>query len=121
MGLYTFIISNVVIANGWDGFANANVGRDRVAKMNMDCEWKCSMCEDIVWYNDTTQRSYDIIQNGGSLAIVQLLADIEADNWSTLPLLFDGAYDFTVAGNMGKALSFIYSGGTIGMSCMSPV
>ena len=58
-------------------------------------------------------------QHGGSLPTAQLLADIKVNNWSTVPLLFDGADNCTVAGNMGKAPSFIHFDGRIETSCMS--
>ena len=119
MGLRTFILSTVMNANGWHAHANVNVTRDQVAKMNMDCKWNGDMCGDIIWYSDATQRSYAITQNGGALSTTQLLKDIGENSWSTLPLLFDGAYSCTIAGNMGKTPSFIHSDGTIDMSCMS--
>ena len=119
MGLRTFILSNVMVSNGWHAHAIANISRAQVAKTNMDCKWNGDMCGDIIWYSGATQRSYAITTNGGELSTAQLLKDIGDNDWSTLPLLFDGAYSCTVAGNMGKSPSFIHADGTIDMDCMS--
>lgn len=64
-------------------------------------------------------RAFTLTNRNTLNGTVDLLTAIVQHEWTTLPLLFDGAYNCSAAGNFGRAPIQIEADGTIDLSCMS--
>lgn len=134
VALKTFIVSNAMTSNGWHYTVNLGVTRDDIASCvpgsgGSCCTWWSlnsssssttpNMCGDFIWYSDATMRAFTLTSPNALNGTVGLLNAIVENGWTTLPLLFDGAYNCSAAGNFGGAPIQIEADGTIDLSCMS--
>lgn len=133
VALKTFIVSNAMSSNGWHYTVNLDATRDDIAScvpgsggncctwwsLNSSSSSILSMCGNFTWYSDTTMRAFTLTNSNSLNGTVDLLNAIVENEWTTLPLLFDGAYNCTAAGNFGGAPVQIEADGTIDLSCMS--
>ncbi|CAD6577221.1 MAG: hypothetical protein ASARMPREDX12_008269 [Alectoria sarmentosa] len=132
VALKTFIVSNAMTSNGWHYTVNLGPTRDDIASCipgsgGSCCTWWAlnssssnpSMCGDFIWYSDTTMRAFTLTNPNVMNGSVDMLNAIVEKEWTTLPLLFDGAYNCSAAGNFGGAPIQIEADGTIDLSCMS--
>ena len=133
VALKTFMVSNAMSSNGWRYTVNLGATRDDIASCvpgggGSCCTWWAlnssssstpSMCGDSIWYSDTTMRAFTLTNQNALNGTVDLLNAIVENEWTTLPLLFDGAYNCSAAGNFGGAPIQIEADGTIDLSCMS--
>lgn len=64
-------------------------------------------------------RAFRLINSHNLNGTVDMLSAIVENAWTTLPLLFDGAYNCSAAGTFGGSPIQIEADGTIDLSCMS--
>lgn len=124
MALRTFIVSNAMSSNGWHAAVLVSVTREDVASnvSGDGCTWhgpNNEFCGDFIWYSDATEKAFVLASKKQLDGTIDLLNTIISKDWSTLPMLFDGAYNCTVAGNHGTPPVHIKADGTLDMSCMS--
>ena len=127
IALRTFIVSNAMSSNGWHASVAVDVTRDDIASNvagsgGSDCSWhgpNDEFCGDYIWYSDATMRAFTLTGTQNLNGTMQLLNDILTSEWSTLPMLFDGAYNCTVAGFHGGPPVQIEPNGELNMFCMS--
>lgn len=131
VALKTFIVSNAMTSNGWQYTVTLDATRDDIASCvpgsgGSCCTWWAlspsstpNMCGDFIWYSDTTMRTFTLTNRNNLNGTVDLLTAIVQNKWTTLPLLFDGAYNCSAAGHFGGAPIQIEADGTIDLSCMS--
>lgn len=138
VALKTFIVSNAMTSNGWQYTVNLGATREDIASCVPSsggncCTWWAlnsspsstssssapSMCGDFIWYSDATMRAFTLTNPNALNGTVELLSAIVEKEWTTLPLLFDGAYNCSAMGNFGGAPIQIEADGTIDLSCMS--
>lgn len=133
VALKTFIVSNAMTSNGWHYTVTLGATRDDIASCvpgsgGNCCTWWTidssssstpSMCGDSIWYSDATMRAFTLTNSNLLNGTVDLLNAVVENEWTTLPLLFDGAYNCSAAGNFGGSPIQIEADGTIDLSCMS--
>lgn len=133
VALKTFIVSNAMTSNGWHYTVKLGATRDDIASCvpgsgGSCCTWWAlnsssssnpSMCGDYIWYSDATMRAFTLMNRKILNGTVDLLNAIVENEWTTLPLLFDGSYNCSAAGNFGGSPIRIEADGTIDLSCMS--
>ena len=129
MAWNTYILSTAMTANKWHSspfrdMTKADVESNVPGSGGFGCTFDDNnICTNdggppFVFYSDSTATAYTLSVEGAGPSPGQLMKDIVTNQWSTLEQLFDGAYNCTVAGNIGKPLNF-FNGGTIDLSCMS--
>lgn len=131
LALKTFIISNAMTQNGWNAWPQLWMSREEVSsyEYGADCEFgpeNYDVCTNAttgtaLWYSNNTGIAYHLRSNSGaSLSSSQLMQDMVENDWSTLPALFDGAFNCTAAGHANLSEPFrVEINGTIDLSCVS--
>ena len=125
----TYILSTALTANKWKSYAFRDLDRaDIESNVPGGQGWDCTFGNDSVctnedstvnvFYSDSTGTAYTLFLDGTGPNPGQLMHDIVDKHWSSLEMLFDGAYNCTVAGNIGKPLSFL-NDSSMDLSCMS--
>jgi len=122
--LRTIIVSNAMSHNGWHATPIIGVTRDDVASsvMGNSCSWhgpNNAFCGDFIWYSDITMNAFIVASAKNLTGTMGLLKDIVENKWSTMPMLLDGSYNCTVAGNHGTSPVHVQLDGVLNMSCMS--
>ena len=132
LGLRTFILSSAMGANKWwassrDDVTMADVASSVPGSGGDDCSFGpnniCTDSDNVthVFYSNSTARAYTLIHEGDGPNPVTFMNDIVSKQWSTLELLFDGAYNCSTlpgGSGIGKPLSFS-DGAAIDFACMS--
>ena len=128
LGLRTFILSSAMSANKWRAYFFDDVTMADVASSvsGYDCTFDPNnICTDPdntthVFYSNSTARAYILIPGPGPNAGT-FMNEIVSKQWSTLELLFDGAYNCSTlpgGSGLGKPLKFS-NGSAIDFACMS--
>lgn len=132
LGLRTFILSSAMSANKWSAFMEDDVTMADVASSvtgsgGFDCTFGpnniCISSVDTtpVFYSNSTARAYSLVLDGAGPDPTSFLNEIVNKDWSTLELLFDGAYNCSTApggSGIGKPLDF-FNGTALNFACMS--
>jgi len=131
MALRTYIVSGAMVANGWHAHVQFSVTRDDIAtnvpgSQGFDCEWhgpNNAFCGKYIWYSDDTENAYTLTcdknPTGDENRTMDVLEAILEKEWSTMPMLFEGAFNCSRAGNHGTPPVHIKADGVLDMSCMS--
>lgn len=131
LALKTFIISNAMTQNGWNAVPQLWMSREEVSshEYGTGCEFgpdNYDVCTNptigtALWYSNNTGIAYHVTsKSDASLSSGQLMLDIVGNDWSTLPALFDGAFNCTAAGHANLSEPFrVQIDGTIDLSCVS--
>jgi len=124
MALRTFIVSGAMAQNGWQVYIQQDVTREDIANnvSGFGCSWHGptnSFCGDYIWYSDNTESAYTLTCTKHWNTTMDLLTTIIEKEWSTMPMLFEGTYNCTTAGNHGTPPVHIKADGRLDMNCMS--
>ena len=129
LALRTYIVSNAMTQNKWKATGHTNLTRDQVQSSTPGSGgWACTLGpNDIcvgeyggVFYSQDTMRAFSLTTTGNTDTTgLQLMNDIVKNGWSSLPFLFDGAYNCTAAGKFGTTPYSFGPNGIIDLSCMS--
>ena len=127
--LRTYILSNAMTQNKWKATGHTNLTRDQVQSSVPDSGgWACTLdVNDIcvgeyggIFYSQDTMRAFSLTTTGNTdTTPLQLMNDIIKNEWSSLPFLFDGAYNCTAAGKFGTTPYSFGPDGIVDLSCMS--
>ena len=132
LGLRTFILSSAMSANKWSASSRDDVTMADVASSvpgsgGYDCTFgPNNICTDSdntthIFYSTSTARAYVLLLEGPGPDPGYFMNEIVNKQWSTLELLFDGAYNCSTlpgGSGIGKPLSFS-NGSAIDFACMS--
>lgn len=132
LGLRTFILTSAMSANKWSAFTLDDVTMADVASSvsGFDCTFggaNNNICisnvdgRPPVYYSNSTARAYELVLEGAGPDPSAFLNEIVDKDWSDLELLFDGAYNCSVAtggSGIGKPLS-LFNGSEVNFACLS--
>ena len=129
LGLRTFILTSAMSANQWKAYAIEDRTMADVASSlsGFDCTFDANnICTNSgnsppVFYSNSTARAYSVVLEGVRLDPASFLNEIVNQDWSDLELLFDGAYNCSVApggSGIGKPLN-LFNGTAVNLACMS--
>ena len=129
LGLRTFILTSAMSANKWSAYSIDDVTMADVASSvsGYDCTFDANnICTNsdgrpAIFYSNSTARAYSLILTGAGPDPATFMNDIVSRDWSNLELLFDGAYNCSVAtggSGIGKPLN-LFNGTTVNLACMS--
>lgn len=130
LALKTFITSNAMTQNDWYAYPVLWMSRDEISSAvdsgnsctwgpdNYDICWNSSVSTALYYSNYTGIAYYLWSKPGAKVSNSQLMLDIVNNEWSTLPALFDGAFNCTAAGNSAQPFS-VQVNGTVDLSCVS--
>ena len=129
LGLRTFILTSAMSANKWSAYSTDDVTMADVASSvsGYDCTFDANnICTKsgggpAIFYSNSTARAYSLILEGAGPDPATFMNDIVSKDWSELELLFDGAYNCSMAqggSGIGKPLSF-FNGTDVNLACMS--
>lgn len=132
LGLRTYILTSAMSANKWSAWTRDDMTMADVASSvpgsggygcTFDSNNICSSAESPfpVFYSNSTARAYNLISEGPGPDPTSFLNEIVNEQWSVLELLFDGAYNCSIApggSGIGKPLNF-FNGTTTNFACMS--
>ena len=129
LALRTYLLSGAMAQNRWQATGFANVTREQVQSSAPGAGgWACTLdANDIcvgeyggVFYSASSMRAFSLSTTDDTdITPLRLMNDIVDNGWSTLPLLFDGAYDCAAAGNSGTTPFAFRPDGGVDLSCMS--
>ena len=129
IALRTYVVSGAMVANGWRAGVEVSVTKEDIASpedQGWDCEWhgpNNDFCGKWVWYSENMENAFTLTNTRDPTndpnQTMNLLETILEKQWSTMPLLFEGAYNCTRAGNNGTLPVHISTDGILDMSCMS--
>ena len=129
LGLRTFILTSAMSANKWSSYSSDDLTMADVASSvsGYDCTFDANnICTNSdggppVFYSNSTARAYTLILKGAGPDPASFMNEIVSKEWSDLELLFDGAYNCSVAlggSGIGKPLN-LFNGTTVNLACMS--
>ena len=129
LGLRTFILTSAMSANKWSAYSSDDLTMADVASSvsGYDCTFDSNnICTNSdggppVFYSNSTARAYSLILKGAGPDPASFMNDIVSKQWSDLELLFDGAYNCSVApggSGIGKPLN-LFNGTAVNLACMS--
>ena len=129
LGLRTFILTSAMSANKWSAYSSDDVTMADVASSvsGYDCTFDanniCTKSDGgpAIFYSNSTARAYSLILEGAGPDPATFMNDILSMDWSNLELLFDGAYNCSMAqggSGIGKPLNF-FNGTAVNLACMS--
>lgn len=132
LGLRTFILSSAMSANKWsaatqDDVTMADVASSVPGSGGYACTFGSNnICTNAaktthVFYSNSTARAYELFVEGAGPDPTSFMNEIVNKEWSSLELLFDGAYNCSTApggSGIGKPLDFC-NGTAVNFACMS--
>ena len=132
LGLRTFILSSAMTANKWsavthDDLTMADVASSVPESGGYDCTFGanniCTSSDKAthVFYSNSTARAYELIVEGAGPDPTSFMNEIVDKEWSYLEMLFDGAYNCSIApggSGIGKPLD-LFNGTAINFACLS--
>ena len=129
LGLRTFILTSAMSANKWSAASIDDVTMADVASSvsGWDCTFDanniCTTSDGVpaIFYSNSTARAYILVLKGAGPNPASFMNDIVSQQWSDLELLFDGAYNCSVApggSGIGKPLN-LFNGTAVNLACMS--
>ena len=130
LGLRTFILTSAMSANKWSALVYEDMTMADVQSfggVGFSCTFGanniCTNSEETVsvFYSNSTASAYLLRLDGPGPKPSSFMKEIVSKQWSDLELLFDGAYNCTVAAGgsgIGKPLSF-FNGTGLDFACMS--
>ena len=129
LGLRTFILTSAMSANKWSAYTTDDVTMADVASSvsGYDCTFDANnICTNsngvpAIFYSNSTARAYSLILEGAGPDPATFMNDIVSKQWSDLELLFDGAYNCSIASGgsgIGKPLN-LFNGTAVNLACMS--
>ena len=126
LALRTFILTSAMAANKWHAAT-----WDDMTMADIASGWNCifdlnNICTNSdntihIFYSNSTARAYVLILEGAGPDPGDFMNDIVNKQWSTLELMFDGAYNCSTApggSGIGKPLS-LFNGTVVSDACMS--
>ncbi|KAL8756713.1 MAG: hypothetical protein Q9199_002759 [Rusavskia elegans] len=120
LALKTYILTTAMTANKWKAHA-LPYSKEQIPQ-NSACTFDSNnICGEYTYYSDATQRVYTLTRNGYTgVRPNELMNDIIDKKWADLALMFDGAYECTVAGRMGQdPFANFGVGGDFSTACVS--
>lgn len=132
LGLRTFILSSAMSANKWSAVTNddltmADVASSVPGSNGYDCTFGanniCTSSDSAthVFYSNSTARAYELFVEGAGPDPTSFMNEVVNKGWSDLELLFDGAYNCSIAlggSGIGKPLD-LFNGSAVDFACLS--
>ncbi len=132
LGLRTFILTSAMSANRWAAtpyfdMTMADVASSVSGVRDFDCTFGpnniCTNSDNTthVFYSNSTAHAYLVTGATEDHDPTEFMNEIVSKQWSTLELMFDGAFNCSTApggGGIGKPLN-VFNGTTVNFACMS--